>query len=383
MRSPGPCSQSRQSNPSVSTHLLRYPTGALAARATAGHDIPLVAPLRPEPEPPPPSHNGPEFFHAGDFRLESGAVIPDLVVCYETWGQANQFRTNVILVCHGRGGDRLSLGAYIGPGKAFDTDRYFVVAVDAIGAGLSTTPASSGLGMRFPRYNIRDMVRAQCLALTTGLGLTQIRCVVGPSMGSYMALEWAVNWPPFVRSAVCMVPSARCAPHLRAVHEAMRAAITADPEWPAWEEGDYQQQPTAGLSAAALAEFPWSHGEEWYLQYQQEEHYQTRIGWAQHRMTQRDPTSVIYQSLACDLHDVALPFGGDLHAALQRCRMPVLLMPCATDQLIPPRNAQLMEHHLANATYVEIPSYAGHAAGSLEVDFVSHHISEFLGSLHR
>ena len=108
------------------------------------------------------------------------------MVCYETWGQANQFRTNVILVCHGRGGDRLSLGAYIGPGKAFDTNRYFVVAVDAIGAGLSTTPASSGLGMRFPRYNIRDMVRAQCLALTTGLGLTQIRCVVGPSMGSYM-----------------------------------------------------------------------------------------------------------------------------------------------------------------------------------------------------
>ena len=359
----------------MSTPPLRYPIGALAAKVSREEPMELVAPLQPEPPEPPPSNHGPEFFHAGDFITESGGVIPDMVVCYETWGQPNQFRSNVVLLCHGRGGDRRSLGAFIGPGKAYDTERYYVVAIDSIGAGMSSSPASRGLRMGFPQYNIRDMVRAQCLALTKGMGLTQLRCVAGPSMGSYMALEWAVNYPPFVKSAVCIVPSARCAPQLRAIHEAMRVVIMADT---AWEEGDYTQPPLAGLRAAATAEFPWSFGEEWYLQYGKAEWYEVRLEWARRQAEQRDAANAVYQSIACDLHDVSAPFGGALAATLGRCAMPVLVMPTATDLLIPPRNAQLLHQLLPRSTYVEIPSYGGHAAGGLEVEFVAHHIRAFL-----
>lgn len=355
--------------------LLHFPVGSLAEKVRRGESIEPVAPLQPVLAAPPPSNHGPELFKAGDFLLEFGEVIRDMQVCYETWGQLNQWGTNVVLVCHGRSGDRLSLGAHIGPGRAYDTDRYFVVAMDAIGAGMSSSPASSGLGMRFPRYNIRDMARAQCLALTRGLGVTQLRCVAGPSMGAYVALEFAVTYPAIVKSAVCLVPSAKCTPQLTAIHESQRAAIMADA---AWDGGHYRVPPGKGLRAAATVGFPWSYGEEWYLQYAKPEWYQARLEWARKQSEENDANNSIYQTMACDQHDVSVPFGGDLAAALARCRLPVLVMPCATDLLIPPRNAQLLHQYLPRSRYVEIPSYAGHAAAGLEEEFVNHHIQRFL-----
>ncbi|MBI2886171.1 MAG: alpha/beta fold hydrolase [Chloroflexi bacterium] len=354
---------------------LRFPAGSLAEKVARGEPVEPVWPLKPTLPEPPPSNGGPQLFHAGDFILESGEVIRDMVVCYETWGQLNQWGTNAVLVCHGSSGTRLSHGTTIGPGKAYDPDRYFVIAMDSIGAGLSSSPASSGLRMGFPRYNIRDMVRAQCLALTRGLGITQLRCAAGPSMGAYMALEFAVTYPAFVKSAVCVVPSARCAPHLVAIHEAQRAAIMADA---AWQGGDYTQPPVKGLRAGATVAFPWSFGEEWFLQYARPEWYETRLEWTRKNAEATDANNTIYQTIACDLHDVSAPYGGDLASALARCRMPVLVVPCATDQLIPPRNAQLMRRLLPSATYVEIPSYAGHAAGALEEEYVNHQIRTFL-----
>lgn len=353
---------------------LRHPIGALAAAAQRGGDVPLVAPLRPDPVLPPPSNAGPEFFEAGDFILESGLTLPGLRLCYETWGSPNQFRTNVIVLCHGRSGNRLSHGLYVGPGKLFDTDRYFVVAFDAIGSGLSTSPSSSGLRMRFPHYTIRDSVRAQCLALTAGLGLGQLRCVAGPSMGSYLALEWAVNYPAIVKSAVLLVPSAQCAPQMRAIHEAQRAAIMADP---AWQGGEYQEPPLKGLRVAATAEFPWSYSEEWFLQLNTVDRYSTRLEWTREQILLRDANDIIYTSLACNRHDVAQPYGGDLPAALARCRLPVLVMPSATDLLIPPRHARVLRDLLPHPTYIEIPSYAGHWAFQ-EAAFVTHHARAFL-----
>ncbi|MEK7216120.1 MAG: alpha/beta fold hydrolase [Chloroflexota bacterium] len=359
----------------MSTPVIQHPIGSLQSLVAKGEAVPLVAPLRPDPVGPPPSNGGPQVFHAKDFLLESGVTLPELNIGYETWGTPNQFRSNVILLCHGRSGNRLSHGIYVGPGKLFDTDRYFVVAMDAIGSGLSSSPASSGLKMRFPHFTIRDSVRAHCLAATLGLGLGQLRCVAGPSMGSYAALEWAVNYPAILRSAVLLVPSAKSTPQQRAIHEAQRAAIMADP---AWDGGDYGSPPVRGLRVAATAEFPWSYGEEWYLQFNSVDRYEARLEWTREQILQRDANNIIYTSLACNRHDVAEPYGGNLAAALARCRMPIMVMPCATDLLIPPRHAQLLRDLLPRATYQEIPSYAGHW-GFQEADFVTHHVRAFFG----
>ena len=265
----------------------------------------------------------------------------------------------------------------IGPGRPLDPARYFVIAMDAIGAGRSSSPISTGLRTKFPRYNIRDLVRAQCLALTQGLGLSYLPCVLGLSMGGYMAIEWAVMYPAFVRRAVCLVSAARCAPHSRIIHEGLRTAIMTDP---AWKGGDYEENPVAGLEAAATANFAWRHGDEWYLQYCDRELFGMHLEATRQRYRMLDACSFVHMTHACDVHDVSEPYGGNLAMALGRARMPVLVMPCATDLLIPPVHARVMHELLPNSTYVEIPSYAGHTASSLEVEFIGEQVGRFLGS---
>lgn len=353
--------------------MIRYPIGSLVARVLRG-EPPEVA-VEPSSPPTPPSNAGPEFFHGGDFQTESGEIIPDLRICYETWGEMDRFRSNVVLLCHGSTGDRRAMTYLIGPGRPLDPGGYFVIAMDAIGAGLSSSPASTGLRRKFPRCNIRDMVRAQCLALTHNLGLSYLPCVAGLSMGGYMAIEWAVTYPAFIRRAVCLVSAARCSPHSRAIHEGLRTAVMADP---AWNSGDYEENPITGLEAAATANFAWRHGDEWYLQYTDEALFQTHLEATRQRYRALDANGFIHMTYACDAHDVSVPFDGDLAAALSRCRMPVLVMPCASDLLIPPVHARLMHQLLPRSTYVEIPSYAGHTASSVEVEFIGHHLGQFL-----
>ena len=351
---------------------IRYPIGSLAARLAAGEEL-LPLPTPDEPTSP-PSNDGPQFFHGGPFRTESGSVIPDLTICYETWGRPAPGRSNAVILCHGRSGDTASWGAFIGAGKLFDPERHFIIAMDALGSGRSTRPSASGLGTDFPQYTIRDMVRAQCLMVTKGLGVTQVRSVAGVSMGAYMALEWALLYPPFVRTAVCVLPSAFATPQLRAVHEAVREAIALDPGW----QGDRSTMPPhASLEAAALVEFPWGYGEEWYLQYRSDAAYEEKLAQVRQKAHNNNALDVWYQTVACDLHDVAMPYGLGLPGALDRFRSPVLLLPSSTDVLIPPSNAALLQELLPNAQLVDIPSYAGHAAGLLEVEFVSQAIQSF------
>lgn len=353
---------------------VKFPVGSLAARVARGERVDDVPPVNPVRELPPPSNEGPQFFRAGDFRTESGEVIPDLTICYETWGRPNPFGSNAVLLTHGSGGDRTRMGPYVGPGRPFDPDRYFVIAVDAIGAGLSTRPSSTGMGRRFPRITIRDMVRSQCLLLTQELGLTSLRCVAGPSMGGYQAIEWAVTYPAFVKSAVCIIGSAQRTAHQAAIGAAVKAAIAADPRW---NDGDYTEPPVDGLRAAGKVWFPWVFGEEWYLQYTPETLEQALEESAE-RALQSDPWDSLCQEDACNTHDVAAPYGGNLVGALRRAHMPVLVMPCATDLLVPARHSRLMAELLPRPTYVEIPSYAGHGASSREVEFIAYHIERFL-----
>ena len=305
---------------------------------------------------------------------ESGEVIPNMVVCYETWGQPTAFGNNAVLLCHGSGGDRLRMGAYLGPGKPFDTNRFWVIAVDAIGSGGSSKPSTSGLGSRFPRVTIRDMVRAQCLLLTHGLGLNGLACVAGPSMGGYQAIEWAATYPAFVRRAVSIIGSALRSQQQAAISAAIEAAIAADPRW---NGGDYTELPVDGLRAAGVAWFPWIYGEEWYLQYDATTLEQA-LESSRQRATYGDPWDMLCQEYACTAHDVGDHADGNLQAALARAHMPVLVMPCATDLLVPPRHSRLMADLLPRGTYVEIPSYAGHGVMSREIEFISYHLWEFL-----
>ena len=149
----------------------------------------------------------------GDFRLESGQVIKECRLGYRTFGTLNRERSNAILFptwFSGTSKDLVDLG-FIGPSRLADTSRYFVVAVDALGDGVSSSPSNSKKqpGRTFPEFTVRDRVKAQHQLLTTYLGLGRLHAVIGISMGGMQAFQWVLSWPGFAQKAVSIVGTPR------------------------------------------------------------------------------------------------------------------------------------------------------------------------------
>jgi len=325
-------------------------------------------------------------FVLGDLTLESGETIVGYRQSYVTHGTLAADRSNAILICASLSGTHHRLDFLIGPGKALDPARWFVIATDPIGNGLSTSPSNSAAqpGMRFPRFALRDMIAAQHRLLTKALGIDRLHAVVGASMGGMQALQWAVSHPRFMARIVAMTPMAKTAPWAVLVTEAARSCLMADPVW----TGDgFSAEPERGwraftaLMSALATKTPQA---------------LSRLGdrdaalrWfegvlAQQRAIAVDPHDFLYQSWAYDAHDVGTSpgFGGDTAAALRSMQAEALVLCPPLDLFNPETAAWNAATTMANARYVEIPSEQGHqAATSLVADdaaFLNRAIGEFL-----
>src|SRR2546430_5596655 len=192
-----------------------------------------------------PSQPPHQVYKVGDLKLESGEVIRDFAISYVTHGTLNARKSNAILMVTAVSGNHHRLDFLIGPGKALDTDKYFIICTDAIGNGLTTSPSSSTAQphMKFPKFLIRDMVTSQ-KKLMDQLGIAHVVAVVGPSMGGMQVLQWGVSYPDYMDSLVAMVPLAKTPAWSVAVMEASRKAIMNDP---AWKDGNYEAPPEKGL----------------------------------------------------------------------------------------------------------------------------------------
>ena len=190
-----------------------------------------------------------QLYQIGDLKLESGEVIKDFGISYVTHGTLNEKKSNAILMVTAISGNHHRIDFMIGPGKAIDTTKYFVVATDAIGNGLTTSPSNSKTqrGPAFPKFTIRDMVQSQKLLLDH-LGIPHVVTVAGASMGGMQVLQWGVSHPEFMDSLIALTPMARTAPWAIAVNEATRKALMADA---AFNEGNYEKQPEKGWRARA------------------------------------------------------------------------------------------------------------------------------------
>lgn len=191
--------------------------------------------------------------------LESGVVLEQVPVAYRTWGTLNDAGTNALVVCHALTGDADVAGWWsdlIGPGRALDTDRYFVICANVIGSPYGTVspltddPATGRpYGATFPAVTPRDTVRLHHRLLWS-LGVRRVAAAIGGSMGGMHVLEWAMNGP-FVRSIVPIAVGGRHSPWQIAWSEAQRQAIFSDPNW---QEGEYEPDapPSRGLQAARM-----------------------------------------------------------------------------------------------------------------------------------
>jgi homoserine O-acetyltransferase/O-succinyltransferase len=322
-----------------------------------------------------------QTFLAYDFEFEDGSVLPELRVAYETHGSLDPGRDNAILLVHGTSGGRNAFDPVIGPGKTFDTDKYFVITVDAIGGGESSSP-KDGLGQDFPRYTIRDMMAAQHALVTRGLELATLRAVGGRSMGSFVSLEWGIHHPEMVRSLILLVPSPKAEANFQLVVDLMTSVIALDPEW---DGGRYTHNPVEGLRLAGMLYYPWVVSAAYLdriaptqLAKEVEESARSFGNW--------DANSLVLRYAASRAHDVAAPFGGDMAAALSQISAPTLILPSSSDRLLGLDGARRIRDGVKHASYAEIPSDLGHRAGlappeTPEGHFIDQQIRAFLAKV--
>jgi len=145
----------------------------------------------------------------GDFKLQSGEIIRDCVIGYRVFGALNSEKSNAVLFPTAFGWKSAGLASRIGPGKLVDSDKYFVIAIDSLADGVSSSPSNSKTqtGLGFPQFSIRDLVNAEYKVVTEKLRLSHLHAVVGFSMGGMQAFQWAVSYPDFVDAIISIVGS--------------------------------------------------------------------------------------------------------------------------------------------------------------------------------
>lgn len=318
------------------------------------------------------------------YKFEAGFEMDNVKIGYVTYGKLNDARTNAVLLVPGTSSGRHWADDYVGPGRMYDTDKYYFIGVDAVGGGNSSQP-KDGLGIGFPQYTIRDIVHTEYHMVHEGLGLNSLLAVAGPSMGSFQAVEWGINYPTFMKGLVMIVPAARSDQHFHSIVDAVVGMITLDPGYNA---GKYDANPTEGIKRAGMIYFPWLYSDEYLATLREPEPYRTAImafgtGWAK----TWDANAILIRYIASRNHDASAPFGGNMKEALSKVQAKSLLLTSQTDRTIPAYLSRELFAGLKNAQYMEIPTIRGHLGGaaplkgSAEESYIAERVRAFLDSL--
>jgi homoserine O-acetyltransferase len=356
-----------------------------------------------------------KYFHFAlppdEFTLESGEKLGPITVAYETYGTLNDQRSNAILILHALSGDAHAAGFHkgdekpgwwddmIGPGRAFDTNKYFVICSNVLGGCKGTTGPSSinpntgkKYGPDFPIISISDMVNVQ-KHLIDHLEIDRLLSVAGGSMGGMQALEWLTARPARLKSAIVIATAPKHSPQQIAFHEVGRQAIMADP---LWKDGHYYggHSPAKGLAVArmighitymseiSMAEkFRRRPGEEKLHKFSvgsEVEDYLYNRG--NHFVKRFDANSYLYITRAIDSFDASK--GKNLHEVFKETKAKVLVLAFKSDWLYPASQSREIVKACKwagiDTTYCEIDSTYGHDAFLLEVEEETHLVKHFL-----
>lgn len=303
----------------------------------------------------------------GDFKLESGEAIKDFCISYVTHGKLNASKSNAVLMVTALGGNHHRIDYLIGPGRALDPAKYFIIATDAISNGLTTSPSNSKAQprMQFPRFNMRDMVNSTQRLVAEKLAIKKLVAVAGASMGGMQGLQWAVSYPEMMHGVVALIPLARTPAWSTGVTEMLRQTIMTDPEW---KGGNYASQPEramrlwGGWLSGTITRTPQYH-EAMFPNNLDVVPYLKGVGDAQWKRI--DANDWLYQSWAYDAHNVGTTpgFNGDYKKALRSIKARVLYMPSETDLYFPITDARYEQAMIPRVTFTPIPSLWGHTAG--------------------
>jgi homoserine O-acetyltransferase len=326
-----------------------------------------------------------------NFRTESGAVLSEAKIVYGTYGKLNANKDNAVLLPSHYMADMHGYGWLIGPGKALDPTRQFLIATELFGNGRSSSPSNTPEpfhGPRFPVTTIRDNVEAVHQLLTSELGIRHLQAVIGFSMGAQQAFQWAVSYPDSMDRVVATSGTAKTYGHGFVRLESEIAALTTDE---AFKGGDYTTEPVKGIQAFSLVWTAWLYSQQWWRQElwrtdaptgttfaQVVEQYRTNF------IPDADANNLILQMRTWEQHDVgATPgFGGDEKKALRSIKAQVLYMPSETDLYFPVGDARYEAQFIPHCILLPIPSLWGHPAGAgaspADERFLNENIALFL-----
>ena len=349
-------------------------------------------------------------------KLESGVEFGPITVAYETYGRLNGKKNNAILVLHALTGDAHAAGYHsetdrkpgwwndmIGPGKAFDTDKYYVISSNMLGGCMGTTGPSSinpetgkAYGTDFPVITIEDTIRVQ-KELVDYLGVKKLLCVAGGSMGGMQAMLWATEYPEMVDSTILIATTSKLTAQGIAFNAVGRNAIISDPNWQNGFYYDKEEKPDRGLSIARMVG---------HITYLCEEAMHKKFGrklqnkttpdfsmdidfqvesYLQHQgevfVDRFDANSYLYITKAVDYFDLGKKYG-TLEDAFSRTNAKFLIMSFTSDWLFPTKQSKEMANALVkngkDVSFCEIVSPCGHDAFLLEFETQTKIIKSFL-----
>jgi len=326
-----------------------------------------------------------------NFKTESGVTLPQAKVVYGTYGHLNAARDNVVLLPSHYMADHRGYEWLIGPGRALDPEKFFLVATELFGNGHSSSPSNTPEpyhGPRFPVTTIRDNVEAVHRLLTEELKVTHLRAVVGFSMGAQQAFQWAVSYPAFADRIVATAGTAKTWPHGVVRLEGQIAALTADS---AFQNGDYTSPPKKGLEAFGMVWTGWLFSQEWWRRELWREisppgaTFESVVNeFRTNFIPGADANNLILQMRTWEKHDVGTTpgFHGDVEKALRSIKVPFLYMPSETDLYFPVGDARYEAGFMSTVTLTPIPSLWGHTAGAgpnpVDLKFLNEKIGAFL-----
>ena len=270
----------------------------------------------------------------GNFSLIEGATLRGATLAYKAWGKLSGSKDNLIVYPTMYGGTHVDEDWMIGPGKALDTTKYFILVINMLGNGISSSPSNFPLPYnkaRFPKIRYQDMVRAHHKLVTERFECSKVQLVLGGSMGAGQAFQWAVSYPEMVERIAPWCGNAKCAPHNFVFLEGIKAAMTADV---AFKGGWYEEKPAVGLRAMARVWAGWGMSQQFYWQEAWREMGFSSledfiVGAYEGSFLQGDPNDYLSMLWTWQHADIGLTegLGGDYVTALESIKAKAVVMP--------------------------------------------------------
>ena len=314
-----------------------------------------------------------KFADLGDFKLVSGETLRNCRIGYRTFGKMNSDRSNIIVFPTWAGGTTEELKDNVGAGKLVNDADYYVILIDALANGVSSSPSNSTAQphMKFPKIGVRDMVNTEHALLTKALGINHVKAVLGISMGGMQTFQWMVSYPDFMDKAIPIVGS----PHVAAYDVVFwRLNIDSIEDSAGWNHGDYTENPAkvvhfeiGELILQTPAEYNRTHTREQAL---------AALKKAETDKAE-DANDTIRQSEAMIALDVSDAFGGAMDKAAAAVKAKVFVVVAKQDHTVTPQPARNFAE-LLHAPVLELESDCGHLATGCEGPKLATAVAEFL-----